>query len=259
MKNVFNSLITRAFLNRKARKYFNLTSHFLTFMRHTTAVWPILIGIEKLKEYKNVLVLAPHPDDEVFGMGGTLLILKELHSKVRIVWMTNRLNKTRTSESMAVLNRLDISQSFDETFPFSGEHIIVSEIKRYLAQLISEISPQLICTPSIFDSHIDHARLNLALAYSINRAKWNGNIFQYEVWNTLIPNALINITDVIDNKYDLMQLYKSQTSENKFAYTERMISLNKYRGLSNTIGYAEGFIHTLSESYCKLVLKNKVE
>lgn len=38
---------------------------------------------------KTVLVFSPHPDDELFGAGGTITLLNQHHNKVYIVLYTN--------------------------------------------------------------------------------------------------------------------------------------------------------------------------
>jgi LmbE family N-acetylglucosaminyl deacetylase len=45
-------------------------------------------GIESMTG-KTVLVFTPHPDDELFGAGGTIALLNQHHNKVYIVIYTN--------------------------------------------------------------------------------------------------------------------------------------------------------------------------
>src|SRR6266853_6703136 len=40
-------------------------------------------------ENKTILVFTPHPDDDVFGAGGTIALLNRNHNKVHIVVYTN--------------------------------------------------------------------------------------------------------------------------------------------------------------------------
>ena len=47
---------------------------------------PIPLEIKKLK---NVLVLAPHQDDELIGLGGTLLRLKNTETNITLVFLTD--------------------------------------------------------------------------------------------------------------------------------------------------------------------------
>jgi LmbE family N-acetylglucosaminyl deacetylase len=40
-------------------------------------------------ENKTILVFTPHPDDDVFGAGGTIALLNRNHNKVHVVVYTN--------------------------------------------------------------------------------------------------------------------------------------------------------------------------
>ena len=48
---------------------------------------------EKFFFKSKVLVLAPHPDDEVIGCGGTLKILSLKNSDIQIIYITNGVPK----------------------------------------------------------------------------------------------------------------------------------------------------------------------
>lgn len=53
------------------------------------------VPIDKV-EGKTILVFTPHPDDELFGAGGTIALLNRHHNKVVIVIYTNT-TKARTT------------------------------------------------------------------------------------------------------------------------------------------------------------------
>ena len=53
------------------------------------------LHLENLQN-KTILVFTPHPDDDVFGAGGTIALLNRKHNKVYIVVYTND-DKDRTT------------------------------------------------------------------------------------------------------------------------------------------------------------------
>jgi len=238
MKRTIKNLMIKL----KMEKYFDLLDYFFTFYKNNVASYPILLNDKDLKKFKKALILAPHQDDEVFGMGGTIIKLIRYGVDVRIIWMTNGDNEVRKNEACIVLNSLNIKQEIDETFPIKGKHFLVSEGKEVIKKELESYKPDVIFLPSIFDSHHDHVRLNLSLKEALKESEWNGEIMQYEVWNTLVPNVLVDISDVVKEKEKLMKIYQSQLQEPKRYYVERILCLNKYRGLPYCIDYAEAFI-----------------
>src|SRR5436190_3298488 len=78
------------------------------------------VAIDKL-EGKTILVFTPHPDDELFGAGGTIALLNRHHNRVLIVIYTNdnkgsfdlemtseRLARIRKAEEEAAMTALGI-------------------------------------------------------------------------------------------------------------------------------------------------------
>lgn len=62
----------------------------------------------------------------------------------------------------------------------------------------------------------------------------------YEVWQSLaLPNSYIDISDVVEQKKELIDIYKSQIASRN--YTSKIIGLNNYRGLIPNLDYVEAF------------------
>src|SRR3981081_4077495 len=60
---------------------------------------------------KTILLVSPHPDDDVFGAGGTIALLNRNHNKVYIVVYTNDDNGSydteMTSQRLARIRRVE--------------------------------------------------------------------------------------------------------------------------------------------------------
>src|SRR6184192_46554 len=60
---------------------------FLLFFVITNG-WAQQTGLESVQN-KTILVFTPHPDDDVFGAGGTIALLNRNHNKLYIAIYTN--------------------------------------------------------------------------------------------------------------------------------------------------------------------------
>lgn len=71
-------------------------------------------GLEQLHD-KTVLVFTPHPDDDVFGAGGTIAVLNRHHNKVVIVIYTNddkgSYDPEMTSQRLARIRKAEEEES----------------------------------------------------------------------------------------------------------------------------------------------------
>jgi len=186
---------------------------------------------------ESLLVLAPHPDDEIIGCGG--LLLKYRYADRKIVFITDgskgdpyigkkELIEIRKSESQNVLHSIGINK-IDYLEIEDGKVMEnVDVIKENLKKDISKY--QNIITPFVFDNHIDHLYTTKALYEILKECKKSDNtIWLYEGWSPLIPNLLVNITQYIDQKKELIRMYKSQIKH--IAYDEKIVGLNSYRSI----------------------------
>ena len=248
------SYLRTVYTKIKLSKFFNFSSHFLTVANNNLPGWPKNLGTNDLAKYKRILVLAPHPDDETFGMGGTILRLNKAGCNIQISWMTNAGHPIRQVESEEVLNALHLKQNTTTSFPLVNRNILVGEVAQVIHEQIKVFKPDLICTTSIFESHIDHTRMNLGLKKGIESSGTKADILQYEVWSSLISNTLVDISDM-EEKVQLMNLYKSQIYDPSIDYVSRITALNKYRGMPIPSQYAEAFLITSSDIFVTLLSK----
>lgn len=193
----------------------------------------------KIKPDEKILLLAPHPDDEVIGCGG---LLAKYGRQCDVVLLTDgrygdpdisadEVIKIRRREFISVMDELKVN-CFCE-LGIEDLHLIDNGSK------FSEIDfsgYDYILMPSPKDFHPDH----MAVSYLYNKLKNKGRavIVYYEVWNVLAePNFYIDISEVFEEKKVLINKYASQVKH--IDYASRILALNHYRGILYNIGYAE--------------------
>lgn len=205
---------------------------------------------------ERLLVLAPHPDDEVIGCGG--LIAKHLREgrAVRVVVATDgaeadpsvgdrddyrRRREEESRRGLEVLGDVDVHFL---RFPDRGlDDSVAGAIREHLAAF----KPDLICVPSPVEIHPDHLALSRAFCELVQRDESLfadlaiARVAFYEVSQPLRPNALVDITDVAEEKYRAIAAHESQTGLRDYASYAR--GLNAYRALTLTpdVKFAEGY------------------
>lgn len=206
---------------------------------------------------ERLLVLAPHPDDEVIGCGGLVAQHLDERRAVRVIVATDgaeaqpsaddrdEYRATRERESLRALALLgDHADVHFLRFPDRALDDAVAD--RIREQLVA-FRPDLICVPSPVEIHPDHLALSRAFCELVQR---DDTLFAdlavarvafYEVSQPLRPNALVDITDVAERKYQAIAAHASQMALRDYAAFAR--GLNVYRALTLTAEtkFAEGY------------------
>ena len=211
------------------------------------------------------LVFAPHPDDETFGMGGTLLLAKEAGIEVSIVVMTDgamggegdpeHLAQTREQEAQKVASRLHLKQLIFWREPDRGLEINTRLIAKAQA-VIKRVQPATIFFPSPMEFHPDHRMAGALVWQAAQQMGYVGKCYAYEISVQGRVNRLHDITSVIEEKKALIDCYKSQLQAND--YQNKIIAINRARtySLPPEMHYAEGFYEfsEIEGDYAKVVL-----
>lgn len=201
----------------------------------------------------NVLVIAPHPDDEVIGCGGSLWLHAEHGDRVAALFLSSGelgLKKlprekawaTREGEARKAAKILGITSL---TFLRLQDWCMGDDIpaaSAALAPVLQAEKPELIYLPHPNEGHPDHQAslpiLRAALKSSGLRAP---TLRAYEVWTPLATfDEVRDITAVMRRKLRALRAHRSQLGE--FDYGQAVRGLNQYRGaLAAKSRYAEVF------------------
>ena len=198
----------------------------------------------------NVLVLSPHPDDDVFGCGGTIKIHTESNDSVTVLYFTNGGNKSRRFEAEQACQLLGVKK----TIFWNYDDNQIKDSKKTvedLVEIISKTNPKTIYVPSFTDPHPDHFLVSLIFRRSLEKVIFTGQIFSYEVWQPVYANRLICIDSVVNSKKEAIKAHESQLNNRSYYFA--ILGLNKYRAGMHSIGeYAEGFFACNKELYLEL-------
>ena len=210
------------------------------------------------------LVVSPHPDDEVLGVGGTLLRRKAEGASLGWLIMT-RISVEAGWSSEKVLKRQQEITQISELFGFDSvfelgysttqlDQIPMSELINAVSGVIKSFTPNEIFVPHSSDIHSDHRVTFEAVASS---TKWfrSPSIKRVLAYETLSetdfglrpntgfqPNVFMNIEGHLEKKLRAMGIYSSELEEFPFPRSNQAISaLAILRGASSGFKEAEAF------------------
>lgn len=203
-------------------------------------------------ESRSLLVFAPHPDDEVFGCGGTLATHAARGDHVQVIVLTDgawalegearlRHTEVREAESRAAAAVLGCPSPVFWRLPDRGVCAGPALVGR-LAQAIADSGADMVCGTSLREMHPDHWHLATALVAAVKLVARPGlRLAGYEVGVPLTPNYLCDITPQVAVKQAAMHCFASQLLNQ--CYDEHMLALNRYRSFTLTpeVRFVEAF------------------
>jgi N-acetylglucosamine malate deacetylase 1 len=213
---------------------------------------------------KKVLVIAPHPDDETLGAGGTIRRFGDSGYEVTVVTVaahmpplySEEVHQTTVRESRAAQEFLGVNESvfLDRPAVFLGD-IPVHEFNGLIGNEVNRVEPDILLIPYP-DRHIDHRQIFdacMVAARPVGAGKKIALVAAYETisethWNAphiepnFTPNLCVDITQQIDAKLKAMACFKSQLHDFPGPRSvEALNALALFRGSQAGFGYGEGY------------------
>jgi LmbE family N-acetylglucosaminyl deacetylase len=198
-----------------------------------------------LIEFQSVLIIAPHPDDEVIGCGGCIQFLRNNNCNVTVLFCTQesyrsispaKCNDTlpRQKEAMSVADEFGYNVIFinaPECLLKNNEEY--ENLKINIAKCLKNTLFDTIFLPYYDDLHPDHrycfkSIVELLLSQKINIS--STSIYVYEVWKPVkkANRKLLLNNDMYDNKIKAMKYYTTQLQT--VDYVQLIEEANKMRG-----------------------------
>lgn len=199
---------------------------------------------------RSLLVFAPHPDDEVFGCGGTLARAVDAGVAVRVVIVTQGDQggdvSTRRRESQAAAKVLGAGREIPIEFWTEGDREVACT-ERLVLQMRAAIAgsgADWVLAPSPYEIHPDHRVVCRAASEAFARQLAHdpaARLAFFEVGHPLFATDLVDITPVLGRKAAAMACFESQLQRQR--YDEHVLALNRFRSytLSAEITHVEAF------------------
>jgi LmbE family N-acetylglucosaminyl deacetylase len=201
----------------------------------------------------NVLVVAPHPDDESIGCGGAVCLHRRRGEPVHLAFLTSgergidgtppeTVRSVREAEARRAAAVLDVGRVDFLHLPDLGLLDAVEPAARRLAAVLRASPPGIIYLPHPAEAHPDHqAALPIVRAAVALAGGGPPELRTYEVWTPLTAyDWPEDITPVMARKLQAVRCYVSQLRT--FRYDRAVRGLNQYRGaLAAHCRYAEVF------------------
>ena len=172
----------------------------------------------------NILILAPHPDDESIGMGGTIKKLSKKNN-IHLCVLTDGAvfdssgQKKILERKNACKNSGKILGISDYTFldfpVMELESISHLEINRELEKIIKKFNPKIVYTTTRHDINKDHQRVfESTLVVTRPQSSNVKQVFSYETTgmtiNQFLPTVFEDISKEFKYKIKSFRMYKSE-------------------------------------------------
>jgi LmbE family N-acetylglucosaminyl deacetylase len=210
-----------------------------------------------------ILVLSPHPDDDVIGCGGSIARHVEQGNEVTVAYMTSgeagspdysaaelaSMREAEAGRAAAILGlqRLIFLRNPDGYLDYNRKNV------GDLVSVVRDVRPDLAYVPHHNDDHRDHMVTHKLAHEAFRSAGWAGfrecsaqpwhvpTVLCYEVWTPLgrVP-YVENITPYVEKKIAALREHTSQIE--KIRYDEGVRGFDRYRGVFTGKGeYCECF------------------
>lgn len=212
------------------------------------------------------LVVAPHADDEILGCGGTLLRRKAEGGMLGWLLMTVVTEEQgwdaekvaeRRCEIAAVRDAMGIHQ--EHLFELGIQttcldRISTADLVGRVSDVFSRFQPEEVLVPHPHDIHSDHRITFDAVAACTKWFRYPSvrRVLAYETLSetdfvlkpegAFSPTVFVDVSDYIDRKIAMMNIYRSEVGAHPFPRSETSLrALAALRGAQSGFGSAEAF------------------
>jgi LmbE family N-acetylglucosaminyl deacetylase len=217
------------------------------------------------------IVIAPHPDDEVLGVGGTLLRRKA--EGVAVAWLivtsisvqsgwTPEKVIQRANEIDRVKELFGFDAVFSLNFPATQlDRIPMSDLVAGISDVFKSFEPEEVFLPHPSDAHTDHQIVFDAAASCTKWFRYPSvkRVLAYETLSesdfglgtsqSFRPNVFVDIEPFLNKKLRAMDIYASELGSFPFPRSHEAIqALATLRGAGSGFKAAEAF-ELLRERY----------
>jgi LmbE family N-acetylglucosaminyl deacetylase len=215
---------------------------------------------------KKILVIAPHPDDETLGCGGTLL--RHAADGHELHWLiVTKMTTAKGFTEEQIRAREGEIKKIEQLYRFSSVHQLglpttrldtvgAAELIDQVGKVIKAVAPEILYLPHRGDAHSDHHAVFDAGAACTKWFRYPTikRVLSYETLSetdfaldpgaaAFRPNVFLDVTAHLDTKIKAMMIYASEHKDFPFPRSEKAIrALAAVRGASSGFEAAEAFM-----------------
>lgn len=209
-----------------------------------------------------ILIIAPHPDDEVLGCGGTVAKHSKRGDEVYLCIVTKAYTpdwseeflKNRSKEIEKANKILGIKKTYFLNYPtVKLDTFPQKELNEAISKVVAEIKPDVAYIPHKGDLNKDHRlifesslvatrpvnhKVKRILSYeTLSETEWGQSIEPF------IPNVYVDVSEIFEKKIEAMKAYESELKQCPHPRSLEIIeALAKKRGSEVGVKFAEAFI-----------------
>jgi len=227
-------------------------------------VFPVVSPFDLTKYKKrsgSIVVVSPHPDDDVIGMGGNMRVLADQGLNVFSIYVTDgtskifkdqgnhKLSAVRQHEALNALRAVRAKAGI--FLNYKSRNLTDSLIVKDIKDILDYFSPETVYLPSPFERHCTHLKVTELTVKAVRQLRnYSPELWGYSVWGGFFGGKemlTVDISKVINFKKKAISMHKSQLKYKD--YVSGMIGRNRYEGvflethLKNSFEYAETFVN----------------
>ena len=210
------------------------------------------------------MVIAPHPDDETLGVGGTLLRRKAEGASIAWLIVTTISKESgwsseKVKQRADEIKRISLLYDFDEVYALNFpttklDTIPMSDIVASVSGAFKSFKPDEIFVPHPSDVHSDHRVVFNAVSACTKWFRYPSvkRVLAYETLSetdfglctdqTFHPNVFVDVTEFFGKKIKALDVYASEIGDFPFPRSHEAIrALATLRGAASGYKAAEAF------------------
>jgi LmbE family N-acetylglucosaminyl deacetylase len=203
---------------------------------------------EYLGKDGNLLVIAPHPDDDVLGVGGTMTAATHQGKGVFAVYITDgrgspRMDDTISDEAMAALRKKEAMSALKAVGAVGGFFLEKrsgeltgegqKETEGILIRILQRLRPQEVYLPAPYERHRTHqlcTQISIQALRQVSSLK--PNLLGYSLWGSFwgVRKRIVrDISPFIKKKVEAIMAHASQVAYKD--YQQGIIGKNNYEAI----------------------------
>lgn len=218
---------------------------------------------------KKIMLVAAHPDDELLGSAGTLLLFKKKGYKIKIIFLSDgessrevgkkklyKLINKRKKQAIKISKLCKFEEPVFAEFPDNRlDTVPILKIVKFIENEIRKYKPEILITHNENDLNIDHklAFKSVITATRPSTKTFIKSIYCFETPSStennfsrlkvnFNPNLYFDISKFLNKKIKLLKIYKDEIKTYPHSRSlEGIKVLAKYRGTQIGVKYAEAF------------------